>query len=372
VFSRAARRGPLPAGKTVKVEIRRGTSAVIEAAEFEWTVAGKDAEEIQAPSPMRLMGMGSNGAGGGLNYGLLPNQPIREFAHPIDIPYICSGETRIEIPKDATVIMKKPFVAYYHATPKGNVGYLRIPHYYPETPEGKSEVETLLNWFNQYEFAVQELEKNTVGLIIDQDHNCGGYVWLVNKMISLFMDRPFAPSQFELLASKESYLSFEKEIKDVPESTIGRANFEKVLKLIKETWHRGDSYLTPKTPIDGEETFPNNFVHYTKPVVVLIDEAAGSGGDMFPAMIKGLGRAKLFGQTTSGLGGHVEEYPAGLPNSQMHFNMTKSLFYRPDGVAVENNGAVPDRFYTITRDDLLYGYKNYQREYLAYLLEMVN
>ena len=51
--------------------------------------------------------------------------------------------------------------------------------------------------------------------------------------------------------------------------------------------------------------------------------------------------------------------------------MTKSLFYRPDEVAVENNGAAPDIPYTITRDDFMYGYKNYQTFYLSKLLEMI-
>ena len=52
--------------------------------------------------------------------------------------------------------------------------------------------------------------------------------------------------------------------------------------------------------------------------------------------------------------------------------MTKSLFYRPDGVAVENHGAEPNIPYTITRDDFIYEYKGYQKAYLAALFEMIN
>ncbi|MBI3018067.1 MAG: hypothetical protein HYY62_08805 [Deltaproteobacteria bacterium] len=60
-----------------------------------------------------------------------------------------------------------------------------------------------------------------------------------------------------------------------------------------------------------------------------------------------------------------------LNNSGIQLRMTKSLFYRPDGVAVENNGAIPDFPYTITRDDFVYKYKNYQKFYLQKLLELL-
>ena len=58
-------------------------------------------------------------------------------------------------------------------------------------------------------------------------------------------------------------------------------------------------------------------------------------------------------------------------NSGMLVYITKSLFYRPDGVAVENNGAEPDIQYTPTRQDLMGGYKGYQSFYLMALLEKI-
>jgi C-terminal processing protease CtpA/Prc len=103
---------------------------------------------------------------------------------------------------------------------------------------------------------------------------------------------------------------------------------------------------------------------------MLIDEMSGSGGDAFPAMMQGLGRAMLFGSRTMGAGGHVLEMAA-LPYSGNSLRMTKSLFFRPDGTAVENNGVVPEVGYTITRDDFLYGYRNYQATYLAKLLSLI-
>lgn len=369
VLSRNARQMPLPVKSKVALQIRRGTTALIEPVELSWEFKGVDLEEALIP-PFRPFAL--RGGAIPLNYDLLSNLSIRDYA-PVqaDSSFICSGETRIAIPKDATIIIKKPFVAYYHPTAKGNVGYLRIPHYYPQPEKGENETEVALAWLQKYEFAIRELEKNTVGLIIDQDHNCGGSVWIVNKTIAMFMDRPFEPSQFELLASKESFLSFKKWADQVPEFTVERDNIDRVVKTIEEAWVKGTSFLTPKITISGEKTFDPNVIRYTKPVVILIDETSGSGGDMFPAMMKGLGRAKLFGQTTSGLGGHVSAYGAPLPNSQLNFRMTKSLFYRPDGVAIENNGAVPDKFYSINRDDVMYQFKGYQSEYLNYLMSLI-
>jgi C-terminal processing protease CtpA/Prc len=374
VFFRRASRLPMPTAKTVKVEIRRGTSANIESAELEWTIAGTSLDElVVTPTPnFTPFGLRSSFTEAGSNFDQLENLSRLDYLHPLaDRDYACSGTTRVTIPADATVIMKEPFVAYYHPTAKGNIGYLRIPHYSPPSKPGENRTEVAFAWVAQYEFAVRELEKNTVGLIIDQDHNCGGSVWIVHKMLSFFMDKKFQVSPFEMLATKESYLAVEAWVNQAPKFTVDFENLTRVLNLVKNTWLTGTSRLTAKTAIDGQEIFEANLIHYTKPVVVLIDEMAGSGGDMFPAMMKGLGRAKLFGQTTAGLGGHINMYPAPLPNSQMKFSLTKSLFYRPDGVAIENNGAVADERYVITRDDVLYGFKDYQKAYLAYLTQML-
>jgi hypothetical protein len=301
------------------------------------------------------------------NFDLLINPELADKSFG-DRTYSCSGTTRIAIPQNAHVIMQDPFVAYYYPTAKGNVGYLRIPHY---NPQPGNDPTVLHNWMAQYEYAVHELEANTVGMIIDQDHNCGGSIDVVNQTIALFMDKPFRPSQFELMATRESYLDLQGWMKDVAQNTLDFQNMQVVLDLVKNTWLSGTARLTPKTVIDGTNAFAPNYNHYTKPVVILIDEMAGSGGDMFPSMMQGLGRAKLFGQTTMGLGGHVSAYPAPLPNSQLKFTMTHSLFYNPAGVAIENHGAVPDQTYTISRDDVLGGFKLYQKAYTDYLLSMV-
>lgn len=357
VFIRPARRLPVPQGD-VEVEIRRGTSSVIEKVVLKWTVTGTPFDENILVQRRPFIASSAvtdydRLSAREMTYDLLGSERIERS-------YRCSGGTRIDIPKDATVIMKEPFVAYYHPTEKGQVGYLRIPHYSFPNPE---------NTFKQYEYAIHVLEQNTVGLIIDQDHNCGGSVDFLHSIVSLFVDHPVKTMKFELLASKKEYFNFKKWVNSIAANTIEMLNLEKVLSLIKLSWEKGD-YLTDKTSIDGEDWIYPNRIHYTKPIVMLIDELSGSGGDAFPSLMGGIGRATLLGTRTAGLGGHINQAPP-LNNSGMEIYITKSLFYRPDGVAVENNGAVPDVHYSTTRDDFLYGYKNYQKFYLNVLFDQI-
>ncbi len=365
VFYRAGRNVPVPKG-SVTIEIRRGTSSIIETVTLKWKESGTPLDEaLQAPSSLRRLGSIPTSFDSFSTREMWLNWIGNER---FERSFRCSGSTRIDIPKDATVLMKEPFVAYYHPTHRGNVGYLRIPHYSPLGPDGKTDEKELR--LKQYQWAVRQLEANTIGLIIDQDHNCGGSVYWLESMLGLFMNKPYQPMQFQLLANKQEYLSFKKEIdEEYKPNTDEHDLARKALEVLKAAWLAGD-FMTKKMSLSGEDLlYPSEYA-YTKPIVMLIDEMSGSGGDAFPAMMQGYGRATLVGTHTAGLGGHVTEQPA-LNYSQLQIRMTKSLFFRPDGVPVENNGAIPDIEYRITRDDFVYGYKNYQKFYLKTLLERI-
>lgn len=345
----------------VKLEIRKGNSDFLETVSLEWKLGGEPLDEFIDDTKMIP------------RYVLRPSpveyDQIQLKMDPfIERDFRCSGATRTKIPEDATIIMKKPFTAYYHPTEKGNIGYLRIPHYSPRESDPKIDAYELR--FSQYEYAIAKLEENTVGLIIDQDHNCGGSVGYLHQIVSLFAEKPFAPTQFELLANKSSYLSIKNWVDDKYKYTLGYENYLEVINLVKETWLNEESFLTKKFAIDGtKEIYPHS-VRYTKPIIVLIDEFSGSGGDAFPAMMQGLGRAKLLGTRTMGAGGHVQSLPP-LSNSMINVAITRSLFYHPNDVAIENNGASPDIKYTPTRDDFLYEYRGYQKFYLNELFKLL-
>lgn len=274
--------------------------------------------------------------------------------------YHCSGETRIKIPLDATIIMEEPFVAYYHPTDIGNIGYLRIPHYSFDDNDLA---------FMQYEYAIAQLEANTVGLVIDQDHNCGGSINFLHQMLSLFMDKPFVPTPFSFLVNKVQVLQFKSYAKQLPPNTLFSRDFNRVKDLIYNAWIAKQKF-TPLTPFFGNDRVYPNHIHYTKPIVMLIDYMSGSGGDAFPTMMQAFSRATLIGTQTMGLGGHVESMPE-LNNSGMNIHMTRSLFFSPKGVAVENNGARPDVPYVITQEDFLDEYTPYQEFYIKVLTELI-
>jgi C-terminal processing protease CtpA/Prc len=151
--------------------------------------------------------------------------------------------------------------------------------------------------------------------------------------------------------------------------TLAYKEMEKLLEILKKSF-AADEFLTPKTSITLNKYIYPNPVRYTKPIVMLIDEMSASGGDAFPSLLEGVGRVTLLGTRTAGAGGHVTQIPA-LPFSQIQISMTRSLFYRPDGVEVENNGAVPNIPYSITEDDFVNGYVGYREFYTKKLLEML-
>lgn len=364
--NRVATRVPVPSNPDITIKIRRGTSTIIDSVPMKWIYSGEAMDEFGSGAFMNR----NLPATTGRNYDLLSiHDDMAIIERPeIEKSFRCSGTTRTQIPADATIIMSTPFVAYYHPTSRGNIGYLRIPEYMATNPmTNQSEFELR---FAQYEYVVKVLEEKTVGLVIDQQHNCGGSVSYLHAVASLFATAPFKPVQFELLSNKEEYLGFKAFADDSLQFTVEYQNFLKVLNLIKAAWTNGD-FMTTKTALSGEDLIAPNGIHYTKPIIMMIDEMSGSGGDAFPALLQGIGRAKLIGERTMGLGGHVVEQPP-LFFSQVKARITKSLFFRPSGVAIENNGAEPDVKYTPTRDDFMYGYRIQQDFVLAELFKMLD
>lgn len=123
--------------------------------------------------------------------------------------------------------------------------------------------------------------------------------------------------------------------------------------------------LSDPIPFFTGSTFSSGNSVWKKPMLVLIDELAGSCGDIFPMLVKANKRAKLFGQQTMGLGGNVEEVGI-LNNSRISVRMTRGLFsaYKEkanyeDADFVENNGVNPDVAYSHTVKDFRAGYIDY-------------
>lgn len=361
VPTRRAARLPSPSG-IVELGIRHGTTDNIETIRVKWFELGESLDEQDGFWKLKNFRFPIE-----TNYSEISSRDLMgEIATPDLKTFRCSGATRTAIPDGAVILTKEPFVSYYHPTPKGNIGYLRIPHYSFEA----NGVELNENVFSQYVYVINQLEKNTVGLVIDQDHNCGGSVELVEKMASLFIPKVFPGLEFQLLANKTEYLEFRSWLEATPENTFARQGTEEALSSILGSWKKGE-YLTPKTTLHGSVMIHPHVFQYTKPIVLLADEMSGSGGDAFPGLMQGHGRAKVIGTRTMGLGGHVVQVP-GLYNSGLSLRMTKSLFYRPDGSPIENNGVNPDVVYSPGREDFVNQYRAYQAFYLNELFKLID
>ena len=361
--SRSGTNFSIPTG-TANVAIKSKADGSTKVYEMPWVVTGKDFDFGADFTTMS----GSFLDNQGFSYNQLSIKDLfTDILGPqIERSYMCSGTSRIERPAGAVVISEAPVVAYYYPTSKGNIGYLRIPHYMPLIgTDATAEDQT----FAMYEYLIAQLEKNTVGLIIDQDHNCGGSVSLLHHILSLFVDTPVQTTQFRLVASKENILSTSKEIDDMNPLSLVYLQAQDILARLEQSWTAGE-FLTSKISFEkGDLVYPNP-TRYSKPIVMLIDELSGSGGDAFPSLMGGYHRAVLLGTRTMGAGGHVTEGPA-LNFSQMKINMTRSLFYRPDGVEVENNGAVPSIPYEITPEDFNQHYIPYREFYTQKLLDLI-
>lgn len=352
---------PVPSGN-VKLTVKLISSGKVVNIQTKWKISGSYFDENEDFfNKIAQLPTLQNSTDAVIDFNPIENLSIDAQLKPLgetfaESNYMCSGTTRIAIPANATVIIKKPFVAYYYPTARGNVGYLRIPHYsFPDSV------------FANYVYAINELEKQTVALVIDQDHNCGGSVNFLGKMMGLFIDRPVENALFKLVANKSMYISLKKSLDGSNPNIIGFSIWKHFLTEVKQAWLAGE-YLTPK--ISLQKIYPNAITRYTKPIVVLTDELSGSGGDAFPALMQGYKRAKIIGTRTSGLGGSVASIPS-LPFSQIQIKLTQSLFYHPNGKEIENNGVTPDIPYTISTKDFLDGYLNYRRFYTNWVLELL-
>lgn len=148
--------------------------------------------------------------------------------------------------------------------------------------------------------------------------------------------------------------------------------------LVEKAYDKGD-FLSEPFPLFSSGSPYTVKMAYTweKPMIVLIDELAGSCGDIFPMLVKANKRAVLFGQQTMGLGGNVEEVGR-LNNSRISVRLTRGLFfpYKPDGSTteadyIENNGVLPDVEYNHTVSDFRNGYVDYIKQFSEKAIEQI-
>lgn len=249
---------------------------------------------------------------------------------------------------------------------------MRSPTYSPSDYSGDVYLKTYMALLSEY----QDLADT---LVVDQTHNPGG---------------SFCATFYEIFAKNGDVQGVEKAradrkwINDLyinwpgqvgPNMNPWDAKLSQAWgSLVEKAYDKGD-FLSEPFPLFSSGSPYTVKMQYTweKPMIVLIDELAGSCGDIFPMLVKANKRAVLFGQQTMGLGGNVEEVGR-LNNSRVIVKLTRGLFFpfKPDGSTteadyIENNGVLPDVEYNHTVSDFRNGYVDYIKQFSEKALEQI-
>ena len=274
------------------------------------------------------------------------------------------------------VDLRAEFYAAQYKHKGKTVLLIRNPTYAPDADPGKLT--------RLYAYTLKKYVQFADVIVIDQTHNPGGSVDYVHDLFALYAkgqqsnfvqffnaDRAWV----EDLRAWSAYMgSFGPNFMAVLENRIGDAMRKKKRLIEAPMSFDGSNYIQGADLAQG------------KPILVLVDELAGSGGDAFPMLMQRSGRAKLFGQRTMGLGGNVVPYGP-LDNTRAYLSVTRGLFtsYDAQGLSasmerqgnyadsrlIENNGNTPDFDYIKTREDMMYGHISYITTFMDAALKLL-
>lgn len=236
-----------------------------------------------------------------------------------------------------------------------------------------------LTYLRAYKAIMDQWQDVADVLVLDQTHNGGGsyceefFRLFINEqkdgfVQALNVDRKWITD----LRSEQWGKDISKDL-GLPENT--RA-FQAMGSVVEVAYDRGDKLTEPLPIIGGnKKVSPADFT-WKKPMLVLVDELAGSCADAFPMLIKNNQVAKIFGKRTMGLGGNVEAFD--LTHSRTQIRLTRGLFTNnrddnnyTDERMIENNGVTPDYSYEHTVDDFRAGFVEYVKAFSKKAVEQI-
>lgn len=260
------------------------------------------------------------------------------------------------------------------------IGYIRIPSFSPTRSTAVPEFETEIDY----------MQRNTDGLVIDVMRNPGGGCYMFD-VASRLIPYPFYFFGEHIRVTQDNLMSMQAALDN---AKAARRDdwiimvYQSYVDAYKEAYANNRGLTRPIAacnalnstwPPNTENNVPASTV-YTKPFIVLIDEFSISAADIFPSMIQDNGRAPLVGMRTSGGGGSVSGWPAGI-FSDTYATNTNSLVVRkapissaeyPSAPYVENIGARPDvQLDYMTRENLMNGGKAFVEQFTAIILEQI-
>lgn len=266
---------------------------------------------------------------------------------------------------------KFPFDWYVYENAQGKmIGYIRIPDYMPD--DAKESVAVFAS-------LMQEMQKNTDALVIDQVNNPGGSVLYLAALASCLTDRPLETPKHHMAITQKSVQQAE-EIEKISKEILASPNPDKLAKKllgpsvegypvtkefiknnltfaenILREFDAGHQVTAPSNleGVDDIEPYPEKKCRYTKPIVFLTNERCFSGGDFMPAILQDNKRATIFGARTAGAGGFVNEISTENLLGIDSIHVTGSLAERATGgKPIEEYGVTPDVPYAVSEEDI--------------------
>jgi peptidase S41-like protein len=237
--------------------------------------------------------------------------------------------------------------------------------------------ETVL--LNYYRAILDQYDGFADGLVLDQTHNPGGSILYCEDFFRLFTREP-ARNLVEAIHADRQWVNEFRSIARAIDPTLTTElsrTFELRGSLVEAAYDAGEHLTAPMPLLRDKDLAPDDQYVWTKPLLVLIDELAGSSGDMFPALIKANHTAPLFGQRTMGLGGNVETVDT-LTHSAATLNLTRGLVavHRDSEIYttedfIENRGVTPNVPHEITVDDFRSGFLGYVTHFSDQILSQI-
>lgn len=255
--------------------------------------------------------------------------------------------------------------AYYscvcRAEDGGGIGYVRVPNY----NYNKDAVRI-------YEDIIARFEQTTQVMVFDQVNNAGGSMFQMYALLSMLTDRPLALPEHQITID-EDYAAVAADIiadaelgEDLtpderpPPERIAYARFV----LAERAAGRGTGYnLSRPVHLEGVAEILPATIHYTKKIVVLINELTFSAGEFLAATVQDNRRATLFGYKTAGAGGCAKRIP--VPSGNFELTVTWTIARRITGEYIENIGIRPDFTYQTVGEDFRNGHLGYRKALLA-------
>lgn len=267
------------------------------------------------------------------------------------------------------------FDSYIYQSEDGRlIGVIRIPQYI---------VDDYNKAVKDFAGIIAHLEKNTSALIIDQNNNPGGSVFYLYSLVSMLSDQAMVVPKHKvslLPAETNECLTFLDQMASVKNDedaakALGDTNgFPATYQLAVATQdfcqnmvqeYQSGKQLSDPLYFWGVDKINPNPVHYTKPIVLLVNSLDFSGGDFFPAIMQDNKRVTIVGTRTAGAGGYILD--AAFPNSigLEGITFTGSIAERVNKKPIENLGVTPDVELPMTVEDLRNGFQPYQKQVKA-------